>query len=162
MTTSINNNKQPNHSLYPIDELEPLLTHHSHTQTLPGSQVATSPVLFTVKDGLKQIHYVISMDAELGRWKTRTGTNIDPQSDSLGYHYYQIHQEFADCHRDVRARGVPNNESMPMSIGFMNLRQLNRVNDRLGNIQYMLILWTLALIVSVIISIVYAVKHNMF
>jgi len=159
MSTSINNQQrksQSNHTLYPIDELEPLLT------TSNNSQIAKSPVLFTVKDGLKQIQYVISMDGELGRWKTQQGTNIDPQSDSLGYHYYQIHQEFIDCHRDVQVRGIPNNEVIPTTIGFMNLRQLIRVNDRLGNIQFMLILWTLALIASVIISIVYAVKHHMF
>ena len=156
MSTSINNQRQPSHSLYPIDELEPLLT------TSTNSQVVKSPVLFTVKDGLKQIHYVISMDGELGRWKTQGGTTIDPQTDSLGYHYYQIHQEFEDCRRDVQVRGIPNNEVIPTSIGFMNLRQLIRANDRLGNIQFMLILWTLALIVSVIISIVYAVKHHMF
>jgi hypothetical protein len=161
MSTSINN-QQPSHSLYPIDELEPLLTHQSQTRTSTGTRVAKSPVLFTVKDGLKQIHHVISMDAELGRWKTQQGTNIDPQSDSLGYHYYQIQQEFMDCRRDIGLREFSSNEVIPMTIGFMNLRQLIRANDRLGNIQFMLILWTLALIVSVIISIVYAVKHHMF
>lgn len=161
MSTSINK-QQTNHTLYPIDELEPLLTPHSQTPTSTNSQVVKSPVLFTVKDSLKQIHYVISMDGELGRWKTQQGTNIDPQSDSLGYHYYQIHNEFQDCYRDVQVRGAGVNESIPISIGFMNIRQLIRANDRLGNIQFMLILWTLTLIVSVIISVVYAVKHHMF
>ena len=159
MSASINI-QQPSHSLYPIDELDPLLTpasQNSNTTTTPYT-----PVLFTVKDGLNQIHYVISMDAEFGRWKTQTGT-IAPQSDSIGYQYYKINEEYLECRRDILyRRGISNNDSIPMATSFMNHRQLLRVNDKLGNIQFMFILWTLALIVAVIISIVYAVKHHLY
>jgi hypothetical protein len=171
MSASTNNNTNNNtarlssHSLYPIDELgesEPLLSTINSGQAKQQQQPTNNkqPTLFTVKDNLKNTHYVISMDAELGRWKTQSGTTIDPQTDSLGYQYYQIHKDFMDCHRDIQLRGVTNPENM--ALGFMNYRQLDRANDRLGCIQFLLISLLLIFLAGSIMTIVYAVKNHMF
>jgi len=150
-------------ALYPIDELgetEQLLSTINPIQAKQLPNNNKPPTLFTVTDGLKNTHYVISMDSELGRWKTQTGTTIDPQSDSLGYHYYQIHKEFQDCSRDIKLRGVSNPENM--TVGFMTYRQLDRANDRLGCIQFILIILLLIFVVGIIMTAVYAVKNHMF
>jgi hypothetical protein len=152
------------HSLYPIDELgesEPLLSTINSIQAKQQQPPNNKPpTLFTVKDHLKNTHYVISMDAELGRWKTQSGTTIDPQTDSLGYQYYQIHKDFMDCHRDIQLRGVSNPENM--ALGFMTYRQLDRANDRLGCIQFLLISLLLIFLAGIIVTAVYAVRNHMF
>lgn len=168
MSASNNNNtaRLSSHSLYPIDEIgesEPLLSTINHVQSKQQKQQPPNnkpPTLFTVKDHLKNTHYVISMDAELGRWKTQSGTTIDPQTDSLGYQYYQIHKDYLDCHRDIQLRGVTNPENM--ALGFMTYRQLDRANDRLGCIQFLLISLLLIFLAGIIVTVVYAVKNHMF
>lgn len=168
MSASNNNNtaRLSSHSLYPIDEIgesEPLLSTINHAQSKQQKQQPPNnkpPTLFTVKDQLKNTHYVISMDAELGRWKTQSGTTIDPQTDSLGYQYYQIHKDYLDCHRDIQLRGVSNPENM--ALGFMTYRQLDRANDRLGCIQFLLINLLLIFLAGIIMTAVYAVRNHMF
>jgi hypothetical protein len=166
MSASITNNtaRQSSHSLYPIDEIgesDPLLSTINSVQAKQHQPPNNKPpTLFTVKDHLKNTHYVISMDGELGRWKTQTGTTIDPQTDSLGYQYYQIHREFADCQHDVQLRGVSNPENM--ALGFMTYRQLDRANDRLGCIQFLLISLLLIILAGIIVTAVYAVRNHMF
>jgi hypothetical protein len=166
-TNNYNNNntaRLSSHSLYPIDELgesEPLLSTINSVQAKQQQPTNNKqPTLFTVKDHLKNTHYVISMDAELGRWKTQAGTTIDPQTDSHGYQYYQIHKDFLDCQRDVQLRGVTNPENM--ALGFMTYRQLDRANDRLGCIQFLLISLLLIFLAGIIASVVYAVRNHLF